>query len=934
MRTCFLILVTFLFALPAAAKPVLQTSDHDCGNFPVVSKLTISVAGAGPQRGQKLKAMAAAMIRLKTGACFSDDKLLTSIALLKQTGQFSAIDVPDPQWDRETTDVVFNLTAAPLVQAIAVKGAFPVFKDEVIDKTDYQTGRAYNKETRGKNISAIRTLFIENGYINPGVDILAEETPDSDLSILITIDKGDYYKLGALIFNGNSSFSDTRLKLGLKSYNLPLYWGEATRFIEKDLKKDLKRLTAFYRRKGFAEVKISHEIIKDDARKTATIKFFIQEGPRYKVKFSGNREFYTFTLKKDLVIFKKGNINDFGLKRSIKNIRTRYLNAGYPDAEITGETRLEKARNTPIKSIRIAIKENQRRLVNAAVITGQEQVSTEELEKEILTRKKAFLYDGAFVAEKFSNDTLALENYYTQQGFEGTRVTADIAWSEDPEKDALFSDVVFTVKEGYRRTVHAVTFQGSSAIPEETLRKAITTKPGAPYLFDTVRQDRMTLLKLLSEQGFIHARVEPEIIMDDAEKSARVVFTIAENNRVETGGLWYFGNFRTREKVLSRYNEIPENEPVSLNALVDFQKTVRDINCLKRANIKTIGIKENLDQLFLIAEVEEEKPYYLEANIGYDTAKDAYISVSAGDRNFLGMNRVLFMDADYSGIGYSVEIGQKGFDFLSQRIKNQFSVYASEEEEKNQDFGSRSFGAGMEFEKVFYEHLTAGTAFRLESREQYAVDNPDATEETDAALFSRRQVTSVSPFVTWNTVDSFVKPTRGLYVNCSADYNLDIKEGLDNFIKYRAKIKYYRKILPKLVLACQGMAGYIQNMGNDSDLPDDQLFFLGGIADVRGFDENKLVVDSARDPAGGNTQLAGSLEARVDLGMNFELPLFVDFGTLKETDQSNEDIRWTVGTGIRYMTPVGPVGILYGHKLDKKENEDSGRIHFSIGYTF
>jgi len=38
------------------------------------------------------------------------------------------------------------------------------------------------------------------------------------------------------------------------------------------------------------------------------------------------------------------------------------------------------------------------------------------------------------------------------------------------------------------------------------------------------------------------------------------------------------------------------------------------------------------------------------------------------------------------------------------------------------------------------------------------------------------------------------------------------------------------------------------------------------------------------------------------------------------------------GTGIRYMTPVGPVGLLYGYKLNPEEGEDTSRFHLSIFY--
>jgi outer membrane protein insertion porin family len=82
--------------------------------------------------------------------------------------------------------------------------------------------------------------------------------------------------------------------------------------------------------------------------------------------------------------------------------------------------------------------------------------------------------------------------------------------------------------------------------------------------------------------------------------------------------------------------------------------------------------------------------------------------------------------------------------------------------------------------------------------------------------------------------------------------------------------------------------------------------------------------------------MVSSLEARIDLQHNFEFTLFFDAGRLSETPEEArfDDIRTSAGLGLRYITPIGPIGLLYGFKLDKKESESSGRFHFSIGYTF
>jgi outer membrane protein insertion porin family len=130
--------------------------------------------------------------------------------------------------------------------------------------------------------------------------------------------------------------------------------------------------------------------------------------------------------------------------------------------------------------------------------------------------------------------------------------------------------------------------------------------------------------------------------------------------------------------------------------------------------------------------------------------------------------------------------------------------------------------------------------------------------------------------------------------------------------------------------------GHIEPFDPGSTIAEDQLFFLGGTTNVRGFDENMLVFDSSGDPAGGKTMAHATVESRISITKAIELSIFLDSGQVKNMANNSRDrgIRSTLGMGFNYITPIGPVSLMYGYKLDKKENESDGEVHFSIGYTF
>ena len=79
-----------------------------------------------------------------------------------------------------------------------------------------------------------------------------------------------------------------------------------------------------------------------------------------------------------------------------------------------------------------------------------------------------------------------------------------------------------------------------------------------------------------------------------------------------------------------------------------------------------------------------------------------------------------------------------------------------------------------------------------------------------------------------------------------------------------------------------------------------------------------------------------NLELRTSLGKGLGLVTFVDGGNvwLKVNDINLKDLKFTAGLGLRYNTPVGPIRIDYGYKLQREKGESSGAFHFSIGNAF
>ena len=101
--------------------------------------------------------------------------------------------------------------------------------------------------------------------------------------------------------------------------------------------------------------------------------------------------------------------------------------------------------------------------------------------------------------------------------------------------------------------------------------------------------------------------------------------------------------------------------------------------------------------------------------------------------------------------------------------------------------------------------------------------------------------------------------------------------------------------------------------------------------------------DDEGNPLGGNQSLLLNLELQYPFTKGLRGFAFYDRGNLYGggNDVSTTSTTWdlgkmrdSIGVGMRFMSPMGPLGFAYGIKLDRVTGEQSGEFHFSAGNSF
>ena len=203
-----------------------------------------------------------------------------------------------------------------------------------------------------------------------------------------------------------------------------------------------------------------------------------------------------------------------------------------------------------------------------------------------------------------------------------------------------------------------------------------------------------------------------------------------------------------------------------------------------------------------------------------------------------------------------------------------------------------------------------------------------------------------------STNDRFL-PTKGTSNTLSVDYAGGAIGGSDDYIRYVYSSHWFKKVWWDTVFHAHGQIGYLMNNFGSDETPPFERFYLGGINTVRGYPSRKIAPkdEDSGDRIGGDKEFFVNLEYIFPIYEEMKIMglVFFDAGNAWPNGEmyfsgssENEDdqspvlgLYKSVGVGVRWNSPLGPLRVEYGWPLDKLPDSDqNGKLEFSVGTTF
>jgi len=540
---------------------------------------------------------------------------------------------------------------------------------------------------------------------------------------------------------------------------------------------------------------------------------------------------------------------------------------------------------------------------------------------------------------KLNADLEKLRAHYVNRGYlefaiESTQVTIS------PDKQTI--SIAISVREGQPYTVTAVKLEGDYLGKDDEFRALVVMRPGQPYRGDAVAETSRRFGELFGLYGYAFARVDSRPEIDRATGQVAVVLSAEPQRRVYVRRIDVAGNTRTRDEVIRREFRQLEAAWYDGGRIKLSKERVERLGYFKDVEVETNEVAGAPDQVDLVVTVTEKPTGNLIIGAGYSNAEKFTFTASVkqdnafGSGNYLGIevntsrnNRTLVLTSvdpyfTVDGISRSID--------LFYRTSRPFNSLGDEYDLKTPG-GAVRFGVPFsEYDTVFlgvgFERTEIGTSAGIPlSYLNYRVLYGDKSNAFPLTLGWARDAR-----------DSVLVPTAGRY------QRVNLEASLFGDVKYTRTNVQYQEYWPlpwRLSLGVNAELGYGKGLGGNP-FPVFKNFYGGGLGTVRAFEQGSLgVVDPTGAYVGGSKRFNLNTELYFPVpgtGNDRSLRIFA-FGDVGNVWRDGEKItadslRSSVGLGLSWISPVGPLKLSWGKPLQVQRNDRIQRFQFQIGTAF
>lgn len=592
------------------------------------------------------------------------------------------------------------------------------------------------------------------------------------------------------------------------------------------------------------------------------------------------------------------------------------------------------------------ITEGDRTGVRRIRFIGNKAFDEDTLRDAINTRETAwwrfFSSTDFYDPDRMNYDKELLRRFYLNEGYADARVLTSHAELAHDQKDFFMT---FTIEEGARYKFGKIDVTTSlSNIDLAALKAKITTMQHDWYSAQKVEKSVALLTAAIGDLQYGFAQVQPKLNQNKENKTIDIHYTINEGPRVFVQRINVKGNTRTLDRVIRRQMKISEGDPYLVSKVKKSEQAIRDLGFFEDVKV-TNAEGTQPDQSVVNVDVKEKSTGEISIGAGYSSTDGPLGDFSIRERNLLGKGQDLRFGLQASPRSQQYDISFTEPYFLERDLAAGFDLfYTTRDNQDESSFDETRNGGNVRLGYALSEDLRQRWTYGLVKT---SITNVPAT----ASRFVREQAgetltSSIGHELTFDKRNSRLNPTEGYYVKLNNDF-----AGLGGDVQYlrtRLSGAYYYPIAEKWTITLGAEAGHIY--GLDQNVRINDRFYLGG-DNLRGFKFAGVgprdLTNGVDDALGGNRFARTRVEVSFPIGLPEEFGVkgraFNDAGILDDVDatplpgedfRSDSAIRMSMGAGLTWDSPFGPIGVDLARPILKQSYDKTEFFRFSFGTRF
>ncbi len=629
---------------------------------------------------------------------------------------------------------------------------------------------------------------------------------------------------------------------------------------------------------------------------------------------------------------KRGTLLDEGsIKEAIERIKAYYEAKSYFDTIV--EYKKKTLENTDGLELEFIVNRGENIIIDNVHLSGAKKFSYSDIEPAVVNKEKEFMgwmwgrNDGKLKVFELSNDSSRIADEYMKKGYLDVQVSSPYLKTYT---DTYQANLTYFIKEGKPYKIKSISIENPLFDDKQNAQtvKDLRSSAGKTINIEDIRKDVKTIETQSADLGYAFVEVYPDIQKNDQTQEATVVFKAIPHDKVYIRNVIISGNSRTVDRVIRRELYITEGNLYNRTDLSESKNALKRTSYFDDVNIKEEKVDDT--HIDLIVDVKEASTGAISGGIGYGSSDGILLNASLSDTNIFG-----------SGIKSSVSV-DKSDDTLSGRISlvnprvldSQYSLggtlYSNDYEWDN--YSEKNYGFDITVGRQFARYYNVSLTYNLEQSDIYHLS---PTLLRTGYELGKSIKSSITPAITFNNTDDYYLPRSGIIASTSLEY-----AGLggdQEFISSSSKFNFY-----------QGLQDYIgydliyrykasfYKVWDEGYLPINQRIYLGGIRSIRGF-ESRTVSPKNQwgDEIGGTIAFANSVELSFPLIDRIKLrgSVFFDYGMIGRKNL-DEIKRMSTGIGIEWITPIGPLQLVFAKPLNDKKGDDTNSFEFNLGTRF